>query len=107
MNREQAKARIAHLSELIEEHNHKYYVLSAPSISDYKFDMLLEELQKLEKEYPEFLSPNSPSQRVGGAVTKEFKTVKHKYPMLSLANTYSEEELIDFDNRVKKAIGAG
>lgn len=101
----QAKQRIEELSRIIEEHNYKYYVLAQPIISDFEFDTLLEELIKLEKEYPEFLKPDSPSQRVGGQITKEFKTVKHKYPMLSLGNTYSEEELNDFDVRIKKAIG--
>lgn len=100
------KHKIEELSRLIEEHNYKYYVEAQPSISDYEFDKLLEELMKLEKEYPEYLKPDSPSQRVGGQITKEFKTVKHKYPMLSLGNTYSEEELGDFDERVKKALNA-
>lgn len=104
MTAEQAKQRIEILTKQIEEHNYRYYQLAKPTISDYEFDMLLEELIKLEKEYPQFLSPESPSQRVGGTITKEFKTVKHKYPMLSLGNTYSEEELIEFDDRVKKAL---
>ena len=98
------KQRIEKLSKEIEEHNYKYYVLSEPTISDFEFDKLLEELIKLEKEHPEYLNADSPSQRVGGTITKEFKTVKHKYPMLSLGNTYSEEELKDFDERVKKII---
>lgn len=98
------KRRIEELSKQLDEHNYNYYVLSNPVISDFEFDKLLEELIKLEKEYPEYLSPNSPSQRVGGQITKEFKTVKHKYSMLSLGNTYSEEELIDFDERVKKGL---
>lgn len=104
MTSEQAKQRIEELSRQIEEHNYRYYQLAQPTISDYEFDMMLEELIKLEKQFPEFLSPESPSQRVGGTITKEFKTVKHKYPMLSLGNTYSEEELKDFDERVKKAL---
>jgi len=98
--------RIAELSKTIEEHNYRYYVLAKPAISDYEFDMLLEELIKLEKEHPEFLSPDSPSQRVGGAITKEFKTIRHKYPMLSLGNTYSEDELKEFDERVIKTLSA-
>ncbi|MFN4235337.1 MAG: NAD-dependent DNA ligase LigA [Bacteroidia bacterium] len=104
MTSEQAKQRIEELTKQIEEHNYRYYQLAQPTISDYEFDMLLEELIHLEKQFPEFLSPESPSQRVGGTITKEFKTVKHKYPMLSLGNTYSEEELKDFDERVKKAL---
>ena len=100
------KKRIEELSEQIEEHNYNYYVKAAPTISDYEFDMLLEELIKLEKAHPEYLKSDSPSQRVGGQITKEFKNVKHKYPMLSLGNTYSETELADFDDRVKKALNA-
>ncbi|HEX7412657.1 MAG TPA: NAD-dependent DNA ligase LigA [Bacteroidia bacterium] len=105
MKAEQAKQRIEKLCEEIEQHNHNYYVLDKPTISDYEFDMLLEELIKLEKQYPEYLSPDSPSQRVGGQITKEFKSVQHKYLMLSLANSYSKEELADFDERVKKGLG--
>ena len=104
MNIEQAKNKIAELSAQIEQHNYNYYMLSSPTISDYEFDMLLKELIDLEKEHPELLQPNSPSQRVGGTITKEFKTVVHKYPMLSLGNTYSQEELTDFDTRIKKVI---
>jgi DNA ligase (NAD+) len=105
MTAEQAKHRIETLCKEIEQHNYNYYVLDKPTISDYEFDMLLEELIKLEKQHPEFLSPHSPSQRVGGQITKEFKSVKHKYPMLSLANSYSKDELTDFDERVKKGLG--
>lgn len=104
---ESVKNRIEELSKQIEEHNYKYYVMAQPTISDFEFDKLLEELIKLEKEHPEYLSPESPSQRVGGQITKEFKTVKHKYPMLSLGNTYSEADLIDFDDRIKKALNTG
>ncbi|MFL5762793.1 MAG: NAD-dependent DNA ligase LigA [Bacteroidia bacterium] len=100
---ESIKNKIEKLSRELEEHNYAYYVLSNPTISDFEFDKMLEELIRLEKEHPEYLSPQSPSQRVGGQVTKEFKSVKHKYPMLSLSNTYNEEELRDFDERVKKA----
>ena len=101
---ESVKHKIEELSKQIEEHNYNYYVNAKPVISDFEFDKLLEELIKLEKEHPEYLKPDSPSQRVGGQITKEFKTVKHKYPMLSLGNTYSEEELRDFDDRIKKAL---
>jgi len=104
MTSEQAKTRIKYLSKEIEQHNHNYYVLSQPAISDYEFDMMLEELIRLEKEFPEFLLPDSPSQRVGGAVTKEFKPVKHKYPMLSLSNSYSREEVQEFENRIRRLI---
>jgi len=99
------KQRIEQLRKELDEHNYRYYVLAEPSISDYEFDMKLEELMKLEKEHPEYFSAESPSQRVGGTITKEFKTVRHRYPMLSLANTYSDEEIVDFDERVKKGLG--
>ena len=104
MTKEEAKARIEQLTKLINHHNYNYYMLSKPEISDYDFDMLLVELIKLEKEYPAFIDINSPSKRVGGDITKEFKQIKHRYPMLSLGNTYSEAELIEFDNRIKKLI---
>ncbi|MBK5285551.1 MAG: NAD-dependent DNA ligase LigA, partial [Bacteroidia bacterium] len=104
MTSEQAKKKIEQLTREIDEHNYKYYVLDNPSITDLEFDKLLEELIRLEKEFPDLLSPESPSQRVGGAITKSFKTVKHSYPMLSLSNTYSEEELKDFDERIRKTI---
>ncbi len=105
MSPAEAKNQIEKLSTEIENHNYKYYVLSQPGISDYDFDMLLNELIKLEKEFPQFALPDSPTQRVGGQVTKEFETVKHRYPMMSLGNTYSREELADFDERVRKLIG--
>ncbi len=105
MNKDQAKKRIGELSAEITAHNYSYYALAAPVISDYDFDMLLEELIKLENEFPELVLPDSPSKRVGGDITKDFVQVTHKYPMLSLSNTYSEQELLDFDTRVKKAIG--
>jgi DNA ligase (NAD+) len=105
MDKREAEKEIEKLSKEIEEHNYRYYVQARPTISDYDFDMLLEKLIKLEKQFPELIKPDSPSQRVGGAVTKEFGSVKHKYPMISLANTYSEEELNDFDERIRKAIG--
>jgi DNA ligase (NAD+) len=100
----EAKKRIEILSKEIEEHNYRYYVLSDPKISDFEFDKMLEELIALEKKFPSLLLPNSPSQRIGGEVTKEFESVRHKYPMLSLANTYSEQDLIDFDERIQKVI---
>jgi DNA ligase (NAD+) len=105
MTETQVKDKIERLSKEIEKHNYNYYALDKPAISDYDFDMLLEELIKLEKEFPQFLSEDSPSQRVGGTITKVFKTVKHKYPMLSLSNSYSKDELNDFDDRAKKGLG--
>lgn len=104
MNREEAKARIEELSAELHRHNYLYYQESSPEISDRAFDLLLEELIKLEKQYPEFISENSPSQRVGGSITKSFKSVVHKYPMLSLGNTYSEQDLLDFDQRIQKIL---
>lgn len=100
----EAQKRIEELTSEINEHNYKYYVQASPAISDYDFDMLLEELIRLEKQFPVLASPESPSQRVGGTVTKEFNSVKHKYPMLSLSNTYSEQDLRDFDERVRKGL---
>ncbi len=93
MNKEEAKAKIAELSSIIENHNYNYYVLANPTISDYDFDMLLNELIALEQQFPELILPDSPTQRVGGDITKEFQTVKHRYPMLSLSNSYNIEEV--------------
>lgn len=104
MTKEEAKNRIAALSKELDEHNYKYYVLSEPSISDFEFDKKLEELIALETEFPEFLSSESPSQRVGGTVTKDFPTVKHKYPMMSLSNSYSKEEMEEFMARITKVL---
>ena len=104
MTIDEARKRIAELSEIIDNHNYKYYVLAQPSISDYDFDMLMNELIALEKEFPELALPSSPTQRVGGDLTKEFPTVKHRYPMLSLANSYNRDEIIDFIKRIEKAI---
>ena len=90
----------------LNQHNYNYYVLAQPTISDFEFDKKLEELMELEKAYPAYQNPDSPTQKVGGEITKEFKTVKHRWPMLSLGNTYSEQDLRDFDERIKKAIGS-
>ncbi|MEY2799753.1 MAG: NAD-dependent ligase LigA [Bacteroidota bacterium] len=105
MNFEEAKNRIEALSKALHQHNHAYYSLSNPVISDFEFDQLLQELIQLEQQFPELLSENSPSQRVGGSITKNFQTVAHRYPMMSLGNTYNEQELFDFDQRIKKQIG--
>ena len=104
MTSDEARQRIVQLSAELNEHSYRYYQLANPIISDYDFDQLLKELEALEKAYPEFISPNSPTQRVGGEITKEFSTVFHKYPMLSLENTYSEAELREFDNRVARLL---
>ncbi|NVJ85228.1 MAG: NAD-dependent DNA ligase LigA [Algoriphagus sp.] len=106
MTHQEAKARIAELTKEINYHNHLYYQESRIEISDYEFDQLLEELIRLETEFPDLLDPDSPSQRVGGTITKEFKTVVHEYKMLSLGNTYTIEELQAFDERVEKGLGS-
>ena len=102
MNREFAKKKIKDLRDEINHHNILYYDEHESRISDYEYDNLLNKLIELENEYPEFKSDDSPSQKVGGTITKNFETVKHSTPMLSLSNTYSDEELNDFDKRVKK-----
>ena len=96
------KERIEFLRKELADHNHSYYVLDTPSISDFEFDKLLTELQGLENKNPDLFDANSPTQRVGGNVLEAFKTVKHKYRMLSLGNTYSAEDLHDFDTRLRK-----
>ena len=102
MNKDEAKEEILRLSKEINYHNHLYYVESNPQISDYEFDKLLEKLQELEKQFPEFAFESSPTKRVGGDITKKFQTVAHTFPMLSLSNTYSEEEILEWENRIKK-----
>ena len=104
MDKDKAKQHIDALRKELEEHNYKYYVLSQPVISDYDFDQKLKELESLENDHPEFADPNSPTQRVGSDINQEFVQVKHQYPMLSLSNSYSEQELIDFDQRIRKLI---
>tara|TARA_R110002020_G_scaffold85287_1_gene210587 strand:- start:118 stop:2571 length:2454 start_codon:yes stop_codon:yes gene_type:complete len=105
MNPQEAEQRIAQLTQEINYHNNRYYQDSNPEISDYAFDKLLEELISLETNFPDLLDPDSPSQRVGGTITKEFQTVEHSTKMLSLGNTYSVEELVAFDERVRKGLG--
>ncbi len=104
MTSAEAKNNIKELTDQINHHNTLYYQKSKPEISDYEFDQLLEKLIKLENEFPELRLPDSPTQRVGGTITKEFATVTHQYPMLSLGNTYSPEELTDFDGRVARGL---
>jgi DNA ligase (NAD+) len=104
MKQTEAKIRIDKLRKEIQEHNNSYYVLSKPSISDFEYDLLLNELDTLEKKFPEFFSADSPTKRVGSDITKEFVQYEHKYPMLSLGNTYNEEELREFDSRIRKTI---
>jgi DNA ligase (NAD+) len=97
--------KITSLRDELREHNYKYYVLDQPSISDYEFDMKLKELQKLEDQHPEFHDPTSPSLRVGGAVTKNFETVVHEHRMYSLDNSYSKEDLEDWEKRIQRILG--
>ena len=98
------KELIIQLREELRQHNYNYYVLDTPSISDYDFDMKLKQLQTLEAQHPEFYDPNSPTLRVGGAVTKNFQTVVHAQRMYSLDNSYSKEDLFDWENRIKKMV---
>jgi DNA ligase (NAD+) len=100
-----AGKRIEELREAIRHHNYQYYIKTQPEISDFQYDLMMNELQTLEKEFPQFSDVNSPSQRVGSDLNREFVSVAHKYPMLSLSNAYSEEEISDFDGRVRKVIG--
>jgi DNA ligase (NAD+) len=104
MKKSEAKTRIDILRKEIEEHNNRYYVLNQPVISDFEFDLLLNELETLEKKFPEFIDPNSPTRHVGSDLTREFEQFEHTYPMLSLGNTYSEDELRDFAARINKSI---
>jgi len=99
-----AEEQIKKLTDELNQHNYHYYMLDNPVISDFEFDKLLRELMNLEKTYPEYVQPDSPTQRVGGTITKHFASVKHIYPMLSLGNTYSEAELVEFDSRIKEMI---
>lgn len=105
MDNTEIKEKIEKLRQEIEYHNYRYYVLDSPVISDSEYDRMMRELQGLEEKYPEFQSPNSPTQRVGAKPLEEFATVTHTIPMLSLANAMSEEEVIEFDKRVKKLLG--
>jgi DNA ligase (NAD+) len=104
MKKEDAKKRIERLRKEIEEHNYKYYVLAQPSISDFEYDTLMNELISLEEQFPGLKDENSPSQRVGSDINKEFNQVRHRYPMYSLGNTYSPEEVADFETRIKKEL---
>jgi len=96
--------KIETLREKIRENDYRYYILNEPSLSDEQYDKLIKELEKLEQERPDLITPDSPSQRVSSDLTKEFKSVTHKVPMLSLSNTYNEDELFDFDRRVREAL---
>ena len=106
MNRSEAQYRIAELTKALEKHNYLYYVKNQSEISDYDFDMMLKELESLESRFPELQRPNSPTKRVGGDITKKFESVLHDYPMLSLSNSYSKEEIVDFESRARKLTDA-
>ena len=97
--------KISYLTRVLHEHNHLYYVENYPQITDFEFDILLKELQELEEKHPEYAEENSPTKRVGGDITKKFEVVSHRYPMLSLSNTYSEEEIQEWEDRINKSIG--
>lgn len=101
---EQVQEQIEALRVRLNHYNYQYYVLSNPEISDYEYDQLMNKLIELEQQYPEFNDANSPTQRVGNDINQNFNQIAHKYPMLSLGNTYNEEEIRDFDNRIKKAL---
>ncbi|MBU0679054.1 MAG: NAD-dependent DNA ligase LigA [Verrucomicrobia bacterium] len=100
-----AQARIEELRELIRQHNHRYYVDASPTISDREYDLLLRELEDLEKKHPQLVTSDSPTQRIGGEPLNGFETVAHNIPMLSLSNTYSKDEFREFDGRVRKLLG--
>ena len=102
---EHIKKEVEKLRKEIHYHNYRYYVLNDPVISDYEYDQLVKRLEELERQYPELITPDSPTQRIGEEITGEFPTVEHRIPMLSLDNTYNEEEVRDFDRRVRKLLG--
>src|ERR1044072_4807088 len=99
-----AEARVVELRALIDNHNHRYYVLDDPEVSDAEYDRLMLELRALEKEFPDLVTPDSPTQRVGAAPAAAFGVVVHKVPMLSLENAFTEEDLADFDRRVRERL---
>lgn len=103
---ERLQKEIEKLRDEIREHDYRYYVLSDPSISDYEYDQLYKKLEKLEKENPGLITPDSPTQRIASDAVKEFDTYQHRVPMLSLSNTYTEEEVLDFDRRVRELLGS-
>lgn len=104
MNNQDIKKEIDQLRQKLNDHNHRYYHLNQPIISDFDFDQMLNKLISLENQFPQFMDPNSPSQRVGSDINKEFQQVTHRYPMLSLGNTYSEQEIRDFETRITKLV---
>ncbi|MCU9601714.1 NAD-dependent DNA ligase LigA [Pallidibacillus thermolactis] len=105
MDMKQAEKRIKELQEVLTQYGYEYYVLDKPTISDHEYDQLLRELISLENQFPQFITPDSPTQRVGGEVLEGFKKVEHRVPMLSLSNAFNEQDLRDFDRRVRQALG--
>lgn len=105
MNLAAARKRAGELREIIAGHNHRYYILHQPVISDFEFDILLNELETIEKTFPELITPDSPTMRVGSDLTEEFRQAEHQWPMLSLGNTYNENDVTDFGERVRKVLG--
>lgn len=99
------REKIEKLRRTLDYHNHKYYVENSPEISDREFDIMMRELQELEAAHPEYADPNSPTARVGSDLTTEFQSVEHRFPMLSLGNTYSLDELHEFIGRIEKELG--
>ena len=104
MDRNEAIQRVKELRKIIEQHNYYYYVKDNPEISDYEYDQLMQELIHIETEFPELLTPDSPTQRVGGAPLESFEKVEHSIPMLSLSNAFDEQDLRDFDRRVRQGL---
>ena len=100
-----AEKRARELRQELAHHNHRYYVLDSPEVSDAQYDRLMRELQELEAQYPELATPDSPTQRVGGEAAEKFEKVVHRAPMLSLANVFDDEEFSDFDERIRKQSG--
>src|SRR4051812_44877638 len=104
MDRTAAKKEIDRLRETLARHDYLYYVLAQPEISDTEYDRLYKQLQALEKQYPDLIISDSPTQRVGGQLVGGFKSVRHRVPMLSLDNTYNENEVLEWDDRLEKAL---
>ena len=104
MSFEDIKRKVLDLSERLHHYNYMYYVKSESLVSDYEFDMLLKELESIEEQFPELIDANSPSKRVGGDLVKNFESVSHRFPMLSLSNSYSKEEIVEWEERIKKTI---
>ena len=100
----QPEERILSLIQEIEKHNVNYYIKNNPVISDYEYDLLIRDLEKLELKFPDLVSPNSPTQRVGGQVQNSFNSITHSLPMLSLSNAMSKDEIIQFDKQIKKGL---